>query len=70
MPNNLFPVSALPFLCVVSWATTMAVMSPDRYCEESEPDCQSSQTCWEGYTQQPYAYILSVPMTLALAVSS
>ena len=61
--------SVLPFLCVVSWGTTMAVMSPDRYCDEGETECQNSQTCWEGYTQQPYAYILSVPMTLALAVS-
>ena len=28
------------------------------------------QTCWKGYWEQPYAYILSVPMTLALAVKN
>ena len=26
--------------------------------------------CWEGYNDQPYAYILSMPMTAALTVST
>ena len=30
----------------------------------------ANSDCWEGYNDQPYAYILSVPMTAALTVST
>ena len=30
----------------------------------------SRSSCWEGYTEQPYAYLLFVPLTGALAVSA
>ena len=30
--------------------------------------CADNQTCWEGYTDKPQLYILSVPMMLALGV--
>ena len=33
-------------------------------------DKTCNHTCWEGYDEQPTIYILSVPMTIALAVIS
>ena len=49
----------------------------DTYCGQDEatedntscpPD--RSNICWEGYDEESTIYILSVPMTIALAVSS
>lgn len=59
----------LPLVCVVSWATTMATQSPDLYCDDTDTSCKGNHTCWEGYDEQPFAYILSVPMTIALALN-
>ena len=56
---------------MVSWATIMAIQYPD--CIEANQDthCKGiNRTCWDGYDESPYAYILSVPMTAALAVRS
>jgi hypothetical protein len=75
----------LPFIFVISWTATMIVThsctlfpSAAAYncvvVEESSNVTTSSVSvavggCWEGYTEQHYAYILSIPMTIALAVS-
>ena len=60
------------------WATAMAFQRPDTFCLEesglsqnntsSAPCPGKNQTCWEGYTEQPLTYILSIPMTIVLAV--
>ena len=38
-------------------------------CDEVSTSCKENNTCWEGYNDQPFAYILSIPMIMALAVS-
>jgi hypothetical protein len=56
---------------VLSWATIMAIQYPD--CTEANQDthCKGmNQSCWDGYDESPYAYILFVPMTAALAVGA
>ena len=67
-----------PFALVSLWATAMAFQRPDTFCLEesglsqnntsSAPCPGKNQTCWEGYTEQPLTYILSIPMTIVLAV--
>ena len=67
-----------PFTLVSLWATAMAFQRPDTFCLEesglsqnntsSAPCPGKNQTCWEGYTEQPLTYILSIPMTIVLAV--
>ena len=73
-----FSFLVFPFGLVSIWATAMAFQSPDTFCladdlqlrsNSSAITCQGkNQTCWEGYTEQPLTYILSIPMTIALAV--
>ena len=49
----------------------MAIQYPD--CTEANQDthCKGmNQSCWDGYDESPYAYILFVPMTAALAVGT
>ena len=49
----------------------MAIQYPD--CTEASQDthCKGmNQSCWDGYDESPYAYILFVPMTAALAVGT
>ena len=55
---------------MLSWATIMAVQTPDCFKGEENTTCKgSSQSCWDGYNESPYTYITSIPMTVALAVS-
>ena len=81
-PGNLFKSFLLylvfPLALVSLWATAMAFQRPDTFCLEesglsqnntsSAPCPGKNQTCWEGYTEQPLTYILSIPMTIVLAV--
>ena len=39
-------------------------------CGQENTCLPGNHTCWEGYDEQPTIYILSVPMTIALAVIS
>ena len=41
--------------------------SPHKLMMATTP-CEGNNTCWEGYTEKPYLYILSIPMMFALAV--
>ena len=57
---------------VSSWASAMSLQIPDTYCLEQNNtthSCKGNNTCWEGYDELSLVYILSVPMTIALAVS-
>lgn len=58
-------------MIVGTWAVTMSIQSPDTYClaDNVTVSCEGNNTCWEGYDELPFVYILSVPMTIALAVS-
>ena len=54
----------------------MSFQNPDAFCMETTHGQEGlsmcsgkNQTCWEGYMESSSIYILSVPMTLALAVS-
>jgi len=67
-----------PLFCIGAWTAAMSAFYEDGDCaaalaEENNATspvvCQSSHTCWEGYTDEPYLLILSVPMITALAVS-
>ncbi len=63
----------LPSVVVSTWAVAMSLQSPDTYCildanVTSTESCKGNNTCWEGYDELSIAYILSVPMTIALAV--
>ena len=68
MNVNIF--SVFPLICVVSWATTMAIQYPD--CIEGQPNAHckgTNQSCWDGYDESPYTYMaIGAPMTVALAV--
>ncbi|TRY63693.1 hypothetical protein TCAL_00396 [Tigriopus californicus] len=62
----------LPLACTLSWTVTMIVtQKPESHCDpvDEETACKSNHTCWEGYTEQPYIAILSVPMMVALAIN-
>ena len=59
-------------MVVSSWASAMSLQIPDTYCLEQNNtthSCKGNNTCWEGYDELSLVYILSVPMTIALAVS-
>ena len=68
-------------MCVLSWAAAMAMFydncpsaaaaaaAVDNATSAAAPSCVGgNMTCWEGYTEQPYIFIISVPMGMALAV--
>ena len=72
-------LSVFPLFCVLSWTATMALYyeacsNADGIGGRANGNASSSScgdhnsSCWEGYTEQPYQYIISIPMILALAV--
>ena len=66
--------SVLPAVIVLSWDGVKIVHSQSgTYCGQitGETSCppDESNICWDGYDEESTVYILSVPMTIALAVS-
>ena len=64
----------LPAVIVLSWDGVKIVHSQSgTYCGQitGETSCppDKSNICWDGYDEESTVYILSVPMTIALAVS-
>lgn len=60
-----------PLLCVISWSVSMFIQYPGCIQEfQDSINCNdTNQSCWDGYDESPYTYILSAPMTAALAIN-
>ena len=63
--------TVLPLICVLTWAATMEIhINFDTECvEKINATCNENNTCWDGYNELSPAYILFIPMIIALAVS-
>ncbi len=52
-----------PVATMTEMTMTTTAAPPPSDCPDTTPT-----TCWEGYTDEPYLLILSIPMIIALAV--